>query len=322
LSDAWLLAAARSPRRPPTGAALDLIIDPMRRCLGSAVPRGNEPARLLGAGPAARLMALAAGLPIDLPAVGVDGGGLAALELAAHAVSGDWSAVALVAAVTAATPAHPPTSARLAWAYELADSDVAGARLVRRAGLDDAALLEWTATCAQRRANAAPRPRLQNGGDIGVTPSTSPQLVELAAVVRVVGDAALSRSSVGARARIAAVAGRGADPADPFAAAGRACGAALLQAGLRADQLHALTVSAPHAAVAPALAHELCIDMDIVDSEGGVAGRGYGGAADGLGALVDLLDLLDDIDCRYGMIVEQQPFGQAIATVVDREVWA
>jgi acetyl-CoA acetyltransferase len=121
---------------------------------------------------------------------------------------------------------------------------------------------------------------------------------------------------------VVAVCGAGVDPADPLRAPQAAAAAALERAGLSADRVDAWSVAATHAAVAFDLTAALGLDPERLDPEGGVLARGHAGAATGLVELVDLLDHLDDIEGRFGLVVETAPDGLATAAIVDREVWA
>ena len=322
MSDAWVLLAARSRRLPAGEDALSAAIDPVRRCLAGPSARGTPIARVVGAGRSAREVGLIAGLPVSVPAWGLSGGGLQALAAAAHAVAGGFDRQVLVTAVSAPAAPAPPPSPHLEWAFERADDALGGDRLRDRHGMTDPVLAAWVAQRVERRDAAPPRPRLQGGGDTAAEPGVRAARVEAAAALRLVDSATAAASPFSPRARVVAVCGAGVDPADPLRAPQAAAAAALERAGLSADRIDAWAVAASHAAVAFDLTAALGLDPERLDPEGGALARGYAGAATGLVELVDLLDHLDDIEGRFGLVVETAQDGIATAAILDREVWA
>lgn len=321
MSQAWILAAARSPRLPMAATVQSWeTTSAAMRAVQLPDPSGRRPLDAVHvAGVSGRALHLAAGGPADTPASTTDAGGLHALSLATQSVASGWSRRVLVAALTGAQPQRAGGSTRLHQTVAPASDAGAVSRLRRRMALDRATLDAHVERQAARRGAAADRGP-GDLADLDVTPAALAPLCRAGGAL-LLGPADGLLGGRPAVARIVSARSIASDPADPFPALPLAAEQALREAGIGADALSAVQVAGPHAAVALLVEQSLGLDPDRVQPLGGPCARGFAGPAEGLLLLVEILDHLDVTGGRFGLIVEAGPWGMATAVVIDREQW-
>ena len=272
MTQAWLLAL--QPGSDPT--ALRALLDPRPEAEAAL-----DQLVLAGQGDA-RAWLFEAGLPLSLPALGLDAPGLQALASAALAVaSGHQDLVLAVACAGHRAPSVPWGPGR-SWRSSAVSEEEAEALARTRGAVDPEALVAW-----ERAQPAAAAPR-------------SPGVLALLASDRFVRARGLHP-----QARISALAATAGDPAWRLLAPGRALAELLQRAGLQARALDRLLLIDVVAETALRTIAQLGLPPERV-------------TADGAGALVDLLATLQDQGERLCACATGDRDGQGLALLIDR----
>ena len=153
-----------------------------------------------------------------------------------------------------------------------------------------------------------------------VTAGNSSQIVDGAAAVLVVSEAAAGRLGLEPRARFVSFGLAGVDPYRMLHGNPEACRKALVKAGLGWDDISVIEVNEAFASVVLQFAHDAGLEdrfADINPNGGGIS-LGHPLGATGARVTATLLNELERREARYGIACMCIGFGQAIAAVVER----
>jgi acetyl-CoA acetyltransferase family protein len=156
--------------------------------------------------------------------------------------------------------------------------------------------------------------------DGAVTAGNSSQIVDGAAAVLVVSEAAAGRLGLEPRARFVSFGLSGVDPYRMLHGNPEACRKALVKAGLGWDDISVIEVNEAFASVVLQFAHDAGLEdrfADINPNGGGIS-LGHPLGATGARVTATLLNELERREARYGIACMCIGFGQAIAAVVER----
>jgi acetyl-CoA acetyltransferase len=307
----------------------------LRAALASAgvKPGALDELRLGAAGPALppgvdKRVALAAGLPPRLPTTRCPPGGAEALFSLCEAISGGWCGLGLAIGLQAgaapeaaalglpdpARPAADPLSDDLAWRLAPTDLAAAAALLAAHAPLDEAGAAAW--------AHALLGP--------DADPATLPQAAPIAAgasACLLASAEALAEHKLQPIARIVSLGLTGADPALWPMAAAAAAEQALHRLGFAPSDLRAAALDAAALPALVAVAERLQLPPHRAAAGAGALGprpggpRSHLGAADPLARLRPLIDALEAVDGRFGLLAAASGAGVGRAFVLDREFY-
>lgn len=121
------------------------------------------------------------------------------------------------------------------------------------------------------------------------------------------------------RARIVAFAEIGGDAFDGLTAGFAAMDSALSRAGLTLDDMDRIEFMEAFGATIARFLRDYPVDPDKVNITGGHLARGHPLGASGAILLSTLLDVLEDADGRYGLVVAMGASGAGAAMVIERE---
>jgi acetyl-CoA acetyltransferase family protein len=153
-----------------------------------------------------------------------------------------------------------------------------------------------------------------------VTAGNSSQIVDGAAAVLIVSEAAVSRLGLEPRARFVSFGLAGVDPTRMLHGNPEAMHNALRRAGLTLDEMDVIEVNEAFASVVLQTAADLGLEdrMADVNPNGGGISLGHPLGATGARITATLLSELERRDARYGIASMCVGFGMAIAGVVER----
>jgi acetyl-CoA acetyltransferase family protein len=148
----------------------------------------------------------------------------------------------------------------------------------------------------------------------------SSQISDGAAAVLLASDAACKKYGLKKRARITATATAGVEPVIMLTGVIPATRAVLKRAGLTMKDMDLFEVNEAFASVAAAWRRDVEADWSKTNVRGGAIAIGHPLGASGARIMTTLLHALEDKDLRYGLQTMCIGFGQATATVIDRQV--
>lgn len=317
LGEAFVAAAERVVDRGET-PDVTLVGRAMAAVLASAgLPATTLDAVLVGASSGAdpdlaRLAALAARVPVTIPATGlVEGGDAAhaALHQAVMMVGAGYARAVLVGGLArgpAAGDAPVGLTPDLLWRHSFLGQPELVANLAQEHGvtLDDVA--EWVAQC---------REGADDDEDI-------PRVERCAAAVLVVDGTLRPSLQTRSTARVVSLGAAAVEPAVGPRAVPAAAHQALHRLQQDLGEIGVVAMDAGDPVVDFSVARALDLPLDrLVDSAGPLR-RGRASGAAGLVELVDLMRCLGDDGPRFGMLLTAGRLGQARASVLDGEVFA
>jgi acetyl-CoA acyltransferase len=148
----------------------------------------------------------------------------------------------------------------------------------------------------------------------------SSQISDGAAAVLLASDAACKKYGLRKRARIAATATAGVEPVIMLTGVIPATRGVLKRAGLGMKDIDLFEVNEAFASVAAAWRRDVEADWSKTNVRGGAIALGHPLGASGARIMTTLLHALEDKNLRYGLQTMCIGFGQATATVIDRQV--
>jgi acetyl-CoA acetyltransferase family protein len=148
----------------------------------------------------------------------------------------------------------------------------------------------------------------------------SSQISDGAAAILLASEAACKKYGLKKRARIAATATAGVEPVIMLTGVIPATRSVLKRAGLTMKDMGLLEVNEAFASVAAAWRRDVEADWSKTNVRGGAIALGHPLGASGARILTTLLHALEDKDLRYGLQTMCIGFGQATATILDRQV--
>lgn len=143
-------------------------------------------------------------------------------------------------------------------------------------------------------------------------------IVDGSALVVVGSETAGKRHGLTPRARILSTAVVGDEPTIMLTAPGPASELALARAGLRINDLDVVEVNEAFAAIPLKLMRDLGISHDLVNPNGGAIALGHPLGATGAILVGTVLDELERIGGRYGLVTLCAGGGMGIATIIER----
>jgi acetyl-CoA acetyltransferase family protein len=146
------------------------------------------------------------------------------------------------------------------------------------------------------------------------------QISDGAAAVLLASDAACKKYGLKKRARITATATAGVEPVIMLTGVIPATRSVLKRAGLGMKDIGLFEVNEAFASVAAAWRRDVEADWSKTNVRGGAIALGHPLGASGARIMTTLLHALEDKDLRYGLQTMCIGFGQATATVIDRQV--
>jgi acetyl-CoA acyltransferase len=158
---------------------------------------------------------------------------------------------------------------------------------------------------------------LENGV---ITAGSSSQISDGAAAVMLASEAAVKKYGLKPRAKIVSVTVAGVDPTIMLTGVIPATRQALAKAGLGLGDIDAVEINEAFASVVLAWARDMEADMDRVNQYGGAIANGHPLGASGAKLMTTLLNVLERKGGRYGLQTMCIGFGQATATIIDRNV--
>jgi acetyl-CoA C-acetyltransferase/acetyl-CoA acyltransferase len=342
---AHVLQAALARAGVPPGAVDDVVVG----CVTQVAEQGAN---------IARLAALQAGFPVEVPAYSLNrmcGSSQQAIHSAAQAIAAGDADLALAAGVesmsrvpigadwtdTTVPPGFPYALVHQGMAAEL----VAATWRLSREELDDYSHASHVRAAAATREGRFAReiallPDVALAHDEGirfepdraklatlqpafrpdglVTAASSSQISDGAAAVLLASSAALERHGLRPRARILARVAVGSDPVLMLTGPIPATRTALARAGLRLDEIDLFEVNEAFASVVLAWARETGAPLARTNVNGGAIALGHPLGASGARLLVTLLHELERRGERYGLQTMCIGHGMATATVIER----
>jgi acetyl-CoA acetyltransferase family protein len=166
---------------------------------------------------------------------------------------------------------------------------------------------------------AALKPAFEEGGVI--TAGNASQISDGAAAVLVASARAVKEYGLRPRARIVSMATAGVDPTIMLTGPVPASEKALARAGLRISDIGLVEINEAFASVALGCGRALGVAPQRLNVHGGAIALGHPLGASGARLTATLLSALEARDLRYGLLTMCIGFGQATATVLDREIY-
>ncbi len=166
---------------------------------------------------------------------------------------------------------------------------------------------------------AALKPAFEEGGVI--TAGNASQISDGAAAVLVASARAVKEYGLRPRARIVSMATAGVDPTIMLTGPVPASEKALARAGLRISDIGLVENNEAFASVALGCGRALGVAPQRLNVHGGAIALGHPLGASGARLTATLLSALEARDLRYGLLTMCIGFGQATATVLDREIY-
>ena len=167
---------------------------------------------------------------------------------------------------------------------------------------------------------ASLKPAFQEDGVI--TAGSSSQISDGAAAVLLASDYAVREYGLKPRARIVSMATAGVDPTIMLTAPIGATQKALTKLNMSMSDIDLVEINEAFASVALGCGRELGFDFDRTNIYGGAIAMGHPLGASGARLLTTLLNAMEQEDVRYGLVTMCIGFGQGIATIIDREIYA
>ena len=196
------------------------------------------------------------------------------------------------------------------------DGGLQASELVSYAGLERDEGIRRDTTTLERLAGL--KPAFQDDGTI--TAGSSSQISDGAAAVLIASEAAVARYGLKPRAKIISVAVAGVDPTIMLDGPIPAMQMALAKAGLSLSDIDAIEINEAFASVPLAAVRTMGIDENKLNVYGGAIANGHPLGASGAKLMTTLLNVLERSGGRYGMQSMCIGFGQATATIIDRQV--
>lgn len=153
-----------------------------------------------------------------------------------------------------------------------------------------------------------------------ITAGSSSQISDGAAAILLASEAAVERYGLTPRAKIVSVAVTGVDPTIMLDGPIPASRMALERAGIGVEDLDATEINEAFASVALATQRTLGLNPETMNAFGGAIANGHPLGASGAKLMTTLLNVLEQRGGRYGLQSMCIGFGQATATVIDRQV--
>ncbi|MGH9719206.1 MAG: thiolase family protein [Bryobacteraceae bacterium] len=305
----------------------------------------------------ARLAALKAGFPIEVPGVQLNrfcGSGQQAVHSAAQAIAaGDAElaigcGVEMMSRVAIGSDSNIGPEFREAFPYDILHQGVSAELLAGRWKLSRAALDDYSAGSHARAAAAAHNgwtcreliPMDELAADEGVranvdrarmaalrpvfreggviTAANSSQISDGAAAVLLASGQKADALGLRKRARIVARVVAGTDPVLMLTGPIEATRKALLRSGLDAGDIDAFEVNEAFASVVLAWAAEVRPPLERVNIQGGAIAHGHPLGATGAVLMTKLLHILERTGGRYGLQTMCIGFGMGTATIIER----
>ncbi len=166
---------------------------------------------------------------------------------------------------------------------------------------------------------ASLKPAFEEGGVI--TAGNASQISDGAAAVLVASARAVKEYGLRPRARIVSMATAGVDPTIMLTGPVPASEKALARAGLRISDIGLVEINEAFASVALGCGRALGVAPQRLNVHGGAIALGHPLGASGARLTATLLSALEARDLRYGLLTMCIGFGQATATVLDREIY-
>lgn len=163
------------------------------------------------------------------------------------------------------------------------------------------------------------KPAFEDGGVI--TAGNASQISDGAAAVLVASARAVKEYGLRPRARIVSLATAGVDPTIMLTGPVPASEKALARAGLRMADMGLVEINEAFASVALGCGRALGVPESRLNVHGGAIALGHPLGASGARLTATLLSALEARDLRYGLLSMCIGFGQATATVLDREIY-
>jgi len=163
------------------------------------------------------------------------------------------------------------------------------------------------------------KPAFEDGGVI--TAGNASQISDGAAAVLVASARAVKEYGLRPRARIVSLATAGVDPTIMLTGPVPASEKALARAGLRVADMGLVEINEAFASVALGCGRALGVPESRLNVHGGAIALGHPLGASGARLTATLLSALEARDLRYGLLSMCIGFGQATATVIDREIY-
>ena len=304
----------------------------------------------------ARLAALKAGFPIEVPGVQMNrfcGSGQQAVHFAAQAIAAGDMDVAIgcgvesMSRVPMASDGALTPEFRAGFPYALLHQGISAEMMAERWDLSRQELDEYSASSHCRAAAA-----MRNGwtkcelvpmeldrdegvranpdlarmsalkpvfkADGVITAANSSQISDGAAAVLLASEEASSRLGLRRRARIVARVAVGTDPELMLSGPIDASRLALKRAGLTVDGIDVFEINEAFASVVLAWARELRPSMDQVNIQGGAIAHGHPLGATGGVLMTKLINILERTGGRYGLQSMCIGFGMGTATIIER----
>jgi acetyl-CoA acetyltransferase len=299
----------------------------------------------------ARMAVLEAGWPVEVTGVSVNrmcGSSQQAVHQAAHAIMAGQADVMVACGVEVMSrepmgsdglvgphvwPPQPPE-----YPYEYVSQGTSAELIAERwklsrTELDELVTLEVKGPDGQKRAfgkDEGPRantslerlaslPTVFKAGGV-IHAGNSSQISDGAAAILLASEAACKKYGLKKRARIAATATAGVEPVIMLTGVIPATRSVLKRAGLTMKDMGLLEVNEAFASVAAAWRRDVEADWSKTNVRGGAIALGHPLGASGARILTTLLHALEDKDLRYGLQTMCIGFGQATATILDRQV--
>jgi acetyl-CoA C-acetyltransferase len=133
-------------------------------------------------------------------------------------------------------------------------------------------------------------------------------------------EAAVEKFGLKPRAKIISMAVAGVDPTIMLTGPVPASQQALAKAGLTVDEMDAVEINEAFASVALGCGRALGLNFEKTNVYGGAIANGHPLGASGAKLMTTLLNVLERNGGRYGLQTMCIGFGQATATIIDRDV--
>jgi acetyl-CoA acetyltransferase family protein len=153
-----------------------------------------------------------------------------------------------------------------------------------------------------------------------ITAASSSQISDGAAAVLVASEAAVKRYGLKPRAKIISMTVAGVDPTMMLSGPIPASRTVLAKAGLTVKDMDTVEINEAFASVVLATMRELGFDDEKTNPYGGAIANGHPLGASGAKLMTTMLNRLEKTGGRYGLQTMCIGFGQATATIIDRNV--
>jgi acetyl-CoA C-acetyltransferase len=159
-------------------------------------------------------------------------------------------------------------------------------------------------------------PTLSEGGR--VTAAVASQISDAASAMLIASERAVTDHGLTPRARVHHISVRGDDPVWMLTGPIRATQYALEKAGMTVDDIDLFESNEAFASVVLAWAHELGVDHEKLNVNGGGIALGHPIGATGTRIMTTLLNELERREARFGLQVMCEGGGQANVTIIER----